>query len=352
MNTATKSLPVRNRVLFWLCAFLGFLVWCSSVNLVQFEYYDKCLPTLLADDIVSVDPNRIEPANEGRMVYLEGEISVDEVLRDPLFGVEARAAVLFREVRTKGRTSSSAATPADYQMPMVYRADSRNCRLGAYGLRDVDKDWHCSSLPLTEKNIPDSLKGRAFLTDIMDGEPREIHIQEADGSTTIVSFMVSCAPPTHWGQLVGRQHGEDVVPGYFCFYTKEDYEALPYTRIRNPREYYAYPVYSLCDICLRMGFAFLLATFSAYFCFYFIRKAFSHGSKQPVVFLIFLSVFLTLAFFLWALWYMMERGIECDGYHLQKTQLWIGYCKWGLAISAACFVLTLLCMALRRILRR
>ena len=48
--------------------------------------------------VVSVSADRIEPANEGRLVHLAGLATTEEMLTDPLFGVSAQAIKLKREV--------------------------------------------------------------------------------------------------------------------------------------------------------------------------------------------------------------------------------------------------------------
>jgi hypothetical protein len=51
-----------------------------------------------ADQVVTIDPARIEPGNDGRLVHATGVTSVAETLRDPLFGVAAQGLLLEREV--------------------------------------------------------------------------------------------------------------------------------------------------------------------------------------------------------------------------------------------------------------
>ena len=136
-----SKIPVRNRVLFLFCSFFFFLVWASFIHLSKCDYFDSFLPTFFADEIVDASPNQVDPRNEGRMVYLEGNITADETLRDSLFGVEVKAAILCRHIRTEGAKSAAEVGKQDYQSSAIYRADERHCRLGAYKLRHFDEDF-------------------------------------------------------------------------------------------------------------------------------------------------------------------------------------------------------------------
>ncbi|MFO0891373.1 MAG: TMEM43 family protein [Isosphaeraceae bacterium] len=50
------------------------------------------------DSVVSAAPGTIDPENDGKLVHLTGEATVDETLKDPVFGVSARAISLRRVV--------------------------------------------------------------------------------------------------------------------------------------------------------------------------------------------------------------------------------------------------------------
>ncbi len=49
-------------------------------------------------EIVKIDPANVDPANEGKLVYVTGTLSSDKQLRDPEFGVPANALFLKRRV--------------------------------------------------------------------------------------------------------------------------------------------------------------------------------------------------------------------------------------------------------------
>jgi hypothetical protein len=48
--------------------------------------------------VVSVSPDRVGPANDGRLVHVQGQVSTEEVLKDPVFTVATRALRLRRTV--------------------------------------------------------------------------------------------------------------------------------------------------------------------------------------------------------------------------------------------------------------
>lgn len=57
--------------------------------------------------VVSVKADAVDPANEGKLVHMTGEVTTDERLADDTFGVGADALVLRRKVETYQRTLKS-----------------------------------------------------------------------------------------------------------------------------------------------------------------------------------------------------------------------------------------------------
>lgn len=61
--------------------------------------------------VVSIDPSRVDPGTEGKLVHATGGLSTDELLKDPLFGVSSRAVKLVRIVKMyQWRQTSNAKT--------------------------------------------------------------------------------------------------------------------------------------------------------------------------------------------------------------------------------------------------
>lgn len=332
-----SKIPVRNRVLFLFCSFFFFLVWVSFILLSRSDSFDSFLPTFFADEIVDASPNYVDPQNEGRMVYLEGYISADETLRDSLFGVEVKAAILCRHIRTEGAKSAAEAGKQDYQSPAIYRADERHCRLGAYKLRHFDEDFSWNFLPLKEENIPEALRERSRI------ESGELYVSEPDGSTTIVSFVAVGAAPEQYGQFVGRQRGDSLELNFYYMGTENYVKGLP----NGPKTYFRYNRYAVSDIVIRLLFAFCMAAASAFLCLVFARKAFCRGANPYVGAFVLLSLFLTSACLMLKFRHMLELGIEYDGYKLVKSQQWMLYCERGAELMGICLFLTLLCTGIR-----
>lgn len=337
-----SKIPVRNRILFLFCSFFCFLVWAGFIYLSKCEYFDSFLPTFFADEIVDVSPNRVDPRNEGRMVYLEGELSADETLRDSLFGVEVKAAVLCRHVRTEGTKSAAEAGREDYQSPAIYRADERHCRLGAYKLRHFDEDLSWDFVPLREENIPESLRGRSCI------KSGELYVAEPDASTTIVSFVAVGAAPEQYGQFVGRQSGDALELVFYYMGTQDYVKGIP----GGPKKYFRYSTYAVSDMVIRLLFAFGMAAASAYFFLLFARKAISGGGNSYEGAFVLLSLILTSACLMLELRHMLELGIEYDGYKLAESQQWMLYCEWGVVFMGICLLLTLLYTGIRAWHRR
>ena len=157
--------------------------------------------------VVSIAADEVDPAMEGKLVHVNGELAVDETLKDPTFGVSAKAVELKRSVemyqweedketktvRRNGKEyekttyryekqwasrvidsgsfkrSSSHRNPA--QMPFeskTYRADT--VRLGAFTVGDdlIDKVSERSGLPLdpsVKDSVPASYRSSAAVTD-------------------------------------------------------------------------------------------------------------------------------------------------------------------------------------------
>ncbi len=337
-----STIPVKNRILFLFCSFFFFLVWASFILLSRSDFFDSFLPTFFADEIVDASPNRVDPQNEGRMVYLEGYISADETLRDSLFGVEVKAPMLCRHIRTEGVKRAEDVVRQDYQSPVIYRADEQHCRLGAYKLRHFDEDRSWNFIPMKEENIPEVLRERSRI------ESGELYVSEPDGSTTIVSFVAVGAAPEQYGQFVGRQRGDSLELNFYYMGTEDYVKGLP----NGPKSYFRYNRYAVSDVVIRLLFAFYMATASAFFCLVFVRKAFCRGANPYVGAFVLLSLFLTSACLMLKFRHMLELGIEYDGYKLVKSQQWMLYCERGAELMGICLLLTLLYTGIRAWRRR
>ncbi len=73
-----------------------------------------------AGEVVSISPNKVDPANEGRLVYTTGEASSSEMLTDANFGLGVQAIRFIRKVemyqwkeerQSETRKRSSGAAP-------------------------------------------------------------------------------------------------------------------------------------------------------------------------------------------------------------------------------------------------
>lgn len=310
---------------FFVCCFLSF------VQLAH-EYYWYWVGPFVTDSITEIESNCIEEKNEGRIVHCEGEITVMETLRDPLYNVEIKGVCLYRYVDTTQKSLSA------YLVSMEYRVDESKCKLGVFGIKNLNKDteiYATDKILLTEDNIPEGLKDCAT---VKDGN---IHIVESDGTKSVVSFWAMCAEPRLRGKFLGRQHGGTIDILYFS--------TNPGNR---PKELYYYlrgPMRTPLDAIMRISFAFTLALASAFGALFIINKLLGKlqlKNKKSELFI--LALLLTMVAFM--LEFQRFLTIHMERLNLIKARCCYLYCENGISI---CLILTfflLIHLIIRRII--
>lgn len=110
-------------------------------------------------DVTSIQADHIEESNEGKRVYLTGDITTDDLTTDPLFGVIVSDVIKLRRVVEKfnGQGWSDTTSPLNSKTFMP-----KQVKLGAFTLSSglIDKFSNFQHLPMTLElfeQIPDNL---------------------------------------------------------------------------------------------------------------------------------------------------------------------------------------------------
>ena len=328
---------MKAKLLYLLCAFGCFCCWSSFYDLTVFTYFRYWVGPLLTEPIVDISADRVNPENEGKIVQCEGELQGLDTLRDPVYKLELKGMKLKRFVETT-RTGDS---QQGYLTPMEYCSTGQDFRVGAYRLTNLNEDTGVGisrSVCLNEENIPDFLRGRATLHE------GDIHIAEEDGSTSVVSFWSECSEPRLRGEFQGRQKGDSIELLRFTTTNHDLKESYYFCRGLMP---------SLCDVCLRVGFAFSMALLAAFFCFYFLCRLFTKKvPKNVIVIFLLLALQGTLLVFIWEWRRLLPGWTERCGYNLAKAAQCLSFCEQALTICRIGLALTLIYIVIVAFCRR
>ena len=96
--------------------------------MLSYDDLSGYIPSILIDDIAHIGTDVIDKRNDTSVVFIEGNVTVDEVLVDSLYGVRKQAIALKRKVR---RTIKG---EHDYLENKCYRANYKNCKSGCFFL--------------------------------------------------------------------------------------------------------------------------------------------------------------------------------------------------------------------------
>ncbi len=327
---------MKAKLLHILCAFGCFCCWVSFYDLV-YTYYRYWVGPLLTEPIVDISADVVNPENEGKIVQCEGELQGVETLRDSLYKLEIKGLKLYRFVETTQTGDSQ----QGYLTPMEYCSTGQDFRVGAYRLTNLNEDTGVGilrSVWLNEENIPDFLRGRATLHE------GDIHIAEEDGSTSVVSFWSECSEPRLRGEFQGRQKGDSIELLRFTTTNHDLKESYYFCRGLMP---------PLCDVCVRVGFAFSMALLAAFFCFYFLCRLFTKKvPKNVIVIFLLLSLQGTLLVFIWEWRRLLPGWTERCGYNLAKAAQCLSFCEQALTICRMGLTLTLIYIVIVAFCRR
>jgi Leucine-rich repeat (LRR) protein len=185
-------------------AVLGGLLFLASIGLLFWiEHHSVVTAASLeegAGKVATVEPGKVDPANEGKLVHVTGEASAGEPPTDPDFGISAKALRLSREVEvfqwkeTKSESKKDGKTSVTYTYKREWSKDkpshsfsdqaghenpkdkpyadtklnAGDVRVGAFALPPalVEQLPTDEALPVTDDmltHLPDDLKGRAKL---------------------------------------------------------------------------------------------------------------------------------------------------------------------------------------------
>jgi len=112
-------------------------------------------------DVTSIKADHIDESNDGKRVYLTGDITTDDILTDPLFGLVVSNAIKFKRVVEKfqGQDKGWANTTSSLNTETFVQ---KKLKLGAFTLSSglIDKLPNFQHLPMTLElfeQIPDNL---------------------------------------------------------------------------------------------------------------------------------------------------------------------------------------------------
>ena len=171
--------------------------------------------------VVEGDPNRIDPANEGKLVHVTGELKTTARLADPDFAVSADAALLVRDAQmyywwdeNKKELSWSAGRSDRPHPPLRFpgmKVTARDATLGAFRpgklvLEKLPATIHLPIEPATVEAARTHVGGPAELIDgklYLGSNPAQPQIGDIR-----ISWRIAKTGPV---SLVGRQAGTDLV---------------------------------------------------------------------------------------------------------------------------------------------
>lgn len=309
--------------------YVSFIIFClCNIFFCMMLSYDDLsgyIPSILIDDIAHIGTDVIDKRNDTSVVFIEGNVTVDEVLVDSLYGVRKQAIALKRKVR---RTIKG---EHDYLENKCYRANYKNCKSGCFFLKGYDSpasiEW--TIIPLTEVNIPASLQGRARVIG------NSIHIKECDGSLSIVSFE-ALGESSFKSRIVGRQLGNVIEVSRVSVPYPFDYE---WDDPRNAYHKKKIPKITFKDMITNLIILFAISSVLMYTIFYCAKKMQTDNIELRCKMIYFvISISLVAALFIWLLYDLLNYGLH-NGYKYKETLALISYCSSGMLFCCICAVI-------------
>lgn len=159
-------------VAFLFISFFGFLFVLLSLDLlfntqideIGYRFYKpkSYEVDVIPGGVISIEADEVDKSNEGKLVYLSGNTTTDDISTDPLFGLVVSNVIKLRRVvdkfEEKGWSKSDSPLNSETFMPKLVK-------LGAFTLSSglIDKMRHYQWLPMTEElfeQIPDNLSSQ------------------------------------------------------------------------------------------------------------------------------------------------------------------------------------------------
>lgn len=208
-------------------------------------------------DAVTVSPDKVDPANEGKLVFLQGPVTGAQSFDDPDWEVSGKGLVMKREVaevtpgRSAGRYSGGTATTAtriktprqEIPGPYFFKESMGTVRIGAYTLspellRNCAGGW--KKLPID--NI-DKIPASKFckLTKPEDDDETTrcwANRDRADVNKPIMVVQFALLPDPGQATVLAMQSGDKLVPSRFDvnkLYPLDEYELMDLETLRTGR---------------------------------------------------------------------------------------------------------------------
>lgn len=177
--------------------------------ITHYYYYGQ---HCLLEPIAEVDPTAApNPANNGKLVQVQGRMRAENVLRDPLYGIEMRAVSLERRISPISRVEGNDITWAPPSPDEPYLKEwmqYADVSIGSYKLEGLK-----SALPSpfhTVRTIATVMDIDQELRPLAEVDSQGLIMPSANGFKYKVSFISGLEKE---GAFIGRQQGDALVAG-------------------------------------------------------------------------------------------------------------------------------------------
>ena len=192
--------------LLWLTLAIGLGLWAfraANYSALTYFYYDA--QHRLFEEIIETDPLLFSEEREGKLVRVRGDVSADDVPKDPDYHLSAQGLRIQRRVQllppAEGTEHAPASPPPEPHL--TDRASyAKGMRIGLYLLDGPGRDK--LRLPRYERHVASIMTLPPALRDSATISGKELTFSSADGSHYSVRFWVDTEAER---SFLGRQRG-------------------------------------------------------------------------------------------------------------------------------------------------
>lgn len=271
---------------------VGAFYACRYAALVLFFFV--CQPALL-EEYATADPLQVEPANDGHLVYVRGVLSSADTIADPIYGVRAHGAGLWREVHATANALDQSAPPPEDHLK-EWSNEGAPLHLGNYVLQSQQPDYPRSVQRVTHLyHLAEPMRDLAVIQP--DGD---LLLSSANGASYKVRFLTR---QSNNFSFLGRQQGNTLVQDFSIKQRQDMIETQPYPHDFRYR------------LLRRVGLTLPLAWLLAFLGLWALRQVVAR--RLPIGGVMLMSAFALLSLLAWRLQQHIEAGA------LVKTNPWI-----------------------------
>lgn len=205
-----RILPAAALRWFWVLVHVGIVAWFGLITFgsigLTAMFFNHVMEDVCRERPILVSADRIDPANNGKLIKLCGKVTHDQQLCDPVTGVQARGIRLERQVFREAEHGGHLFRRSFYPSAM---------QLGAFKLTNFQKNLRYTGKKVEDADLTTGSPAEGYsVTRLNENETPEkgifehFEVRSADGSYSVCVWYDVYEADTLY--LIGHQLGDEI----------------------------------------------------------------------------------------------------------------------------------------------